>query len=208
MSATDILKLIFHHDQRLSELSKNTVEDSASDPLSLFTKPDPTFSSFYFSGTDLEHAKFGLNNLEHSGKVMEVINAALSRQFQQGAEQPHMLRDQIESMQTGSAARFSKKGWQQMNALPEGETVRALLERGDALIIKKNAEHGFDIQILMMTNIYTLFFYPLQQMLPHAFRFFSINGKRLKNEKYFYFETWSLSKPPHGFEEVFPESVL
>jgi hypothetical protein len=51
-------------------------------------------------------------------------------------------------------------------------------------------------------------FYPLQKLVPETFRFFSINGKKFRTERHFYFETWTLEKPPHGFEEVFPETVL
>jgi hypothetical protein len=35
-----------------------------------------------------------------------------------------------------------------------------------------------------------------------------MNGKRITSERKFYFETWALSQPPHGIEEVFPETVL
>jgi hypothetical protein len=76
------------------------------------------------------------------------------------------------------------------------------------VIYKEQAKNGFDLHMFSKKNIYTKFFHPLQNMLPDAFRFFSINGKKFRSERHFYFETWTLARPPHGFEEVFPESVL
>jgi len=35
-----------------------------------------------------------------------------------------------------------------------------------------------------------------------------MNGKRITSERKFYFETWTLDRPPHGVEEVFKETVL
>ena len=86
--------------------------------------------------------------------------------------------------------------------------LRDVLEKDWIVMYKREAKHGFDIQLFSKSNLYTLFFYQLQRLVPKTFRFFSINGKRISSEKQFFFETWTLHKPPHGFEEVFPESVL
>ena len=86
--------------------------------------------------------------------------------------------------------------------------LREVLENEFVVIYKEQAKNGFDLHLFSKKNIYTKFFFPLQSMLPDAFRFFSINGKKFRSERHFYFETWTLARPPHGFEEVFPESVL
>jgi hypothetical protein len=89
-----------------------------------------------------------------------------------------------------------------------GRMLRDVLEKGWIVAYKREAKNGFDLLLFSKGNIYPKFFYPLQKLLPEAFRFFSINGKRLSSEQKFFFETWTLHKPPHGFEEVFPESVF
>ena len=72
MPKTDILKLIFHHDQRLDDLapSEETVDEN---PLTTFTNPDPTYSTLYFSGSDLENEKFGINVLSKFDDLLDAI---------------------------------------------------------------------------------------------------------------------------------------
>ena len=209
MPKTDILKLIFHHDQRLDNISPST-DSLDENPLAMFTKPDPTYSTLYFSGTDLEKSTFGLNQLSNFDEVLKVMEQAfegLAVSSKKGGG--FTLSDAINDMDVDDALVLNKEG-----AEPElihsfsHKMLRDVLEKGWVILYKRAAEHGFDIHLFSRDNIYTSFFYPLQELLPEAFRFFSINGKRLSNEKQFYFETWKLERPPHGFEEVFPESVL
>lgn len=209
MPQTDILKLIFHHDQRLGDLapSSETVDDN---PLAAFTKPDPTYSTLYFSASDLEKEKFGINVLSEYEAFMEALDKGLggftftTKDGEQkslltgieGLEMNEVLVASKEEVEADIVHSFTRK------------MLRDVLEKDWIIIYKREAKDGFDLHFFSRKNIYTQFFYPLQNLLPDAFRFFSINGKRLTNEKKFYFETWSLAKPPHGFEEVFPESVL
>ncbi len=209
MPQSDILKLIFHHDQRLDDLapSEENVDDN---PLLAFTKPDPTYSTLYFSGSDLENQKFGINVLTVYDDFLGAIEKGIegiainSRNGRQDSlkvalndlemnEALVITNDEVESDIIHS---FTRK------------MLRDVLEKGWIIIYKREAKDGFDLHLFSKKNIYTSFFYPLQNLLPDAFRFFSINGKRLSSEKQFYFEQYALAKPPHGFEEVFPESVL
>lgn len=209
MPKTDILKLIFHHDQRLDNLapSENLEEEN---PLALFTKPDPTYSTLYFSGTDLVNQKFGINILSNYSDFIQAVSGGFtgySYFSKNGNFDSFELA--VESLELNEALVISKKEVEtDIIHSFTGKMLRDILEKGWIIIFKREAKNGFDLQIFSKKNIYTSFFYPLQSLLPDAFRFFSINGKRLSNEKQFYFETWKLDKPPHGFEEVFPKSVL
>lgn len=209
MPKTDILKLIFHHDQRMDNLA--AAENANSDDLlAMFTKPDPTYSTLYFSGTDLTKGVFGVDRLSEWQKILEVFDeafAGLKVSSKNGNEEKPSVA--ITAMGIEEALVLNDEGTD--GALIHSfshKMLRDVLEKGWIILYKRPAEHGFDLQIFSKDNIYQSFFFPLQELLPEAFRFFSINGKRLSNEKQFYFETWKLERPPHGFEEVFPESVL
>lgn len=209
MPQTDILKLIFHHDQRMEALapSANSEDDN---PLLAFTKPDPTYSTLYFSGSDLENQKVGVNVLSE----YKVLLTSLEKGFdgfsyftKNGI--PNSFKEAIDSIEINDILALAKEEVQsEIIHSFSGKVLRDVLERGWVIIYKREAKDGFDLQIFSEKNMYTQFFYELQAMLPDSFRFFSINGKRLSSEKKFFFETWTLNNPPHGFEEVFPESVL
>jgi hypothetical protein len=91
---------------------------------------------------------------------------------------------------------------------------RPFLDAGVYVLFTEQAHHGVDLHLFSKANLYEAFFAQYQPLvLPPGegqghFRFFSINGKRSKSERLFYFETWSLGRPPHGFEEVFPQTTL
>ena len=209
MPKTDILKLIFHHDQRLDNLapSENQEEES---PLSMFTNPDPTYSTLYFSGTDLENKKFGINTLRNYSDFIEAVSGGFkSYSYYSKKGVSKSFEQAVESIEVNEALVVSKEVVEtDIIHSFTGKMLRDILEKGWIIIFKREAKDGFDLQIFSKKNIYTSFFYPLQSLLPDTFRFFSINGKRLSNEKQYYFETWKLENPPHGFEEVFPESIL
>ncbi|MBO6794863.1 MAG: hypothetical protein JJ895_13210 [Balneolaceae bacterium] len=208
MAATDILKLIFHHDQRMEQLAPSSQNNE--DPLAMFTQPDPTYSTLYFSGSLVEEELFGINRLHRFDHIIQTIQAGLGTQSYQTAkgefvelkqallaiDNNEMILLADETLPSESIHSFSSK------------VLRDILEKGWIAIYKREAPNGFDVQIFSRDNIYTRFFYPLQKMLEPDFRVFSINGKRVSSERHFYFETWTLHKPPHGFEEILPESVL
>ncbi len=209
MPQTDILKLIFHHDQRLDDLAPSE-EATDKNPLAAFTKPDPTYSTLYFSGTDLENEKYGINVLSNYDDFLIAIENGFEGLSLNTKNGKHVsLKLAIHDLEMNEAIVITNDEVES-NIIHSftRKILRDVLEKGWIILYKREAKNGFDIHFFSKENIYIRFFYNLQGMLPEAFRFFSINGKRLSSEKKFYFETWSLAKPPHGFEEVFPESVL
>ncbi|MEQ9309147.1 MAG: hypothetical protein RLN90_06795 [Balneolaceae bacterium] len=209
MSQKDILKLIFHHDQRLEDLAPSTKQEDAN-PLEAFTKPDPTYSTLYFSGTDLENDKYGINTISTYVEFVKAIEKGFEGFLIHSKNGIYKsLVDALEKLEMNEALVISNDDVESdiIHSFTK-KMLRDVLEKGWIILYKLEAKNGFDIHLFSKKNIYKNFFYNLQAILPDSFRFFSINGKRLSSEKQFYFETWTLEKPPHGFEEVFPESVL
>ncbi len=218
MNNSQILKLIFHHDQRLDQLterSDNKIESSLED----FMRPDPTYSRLYFSATDLEKEKFGINTLSEFDGFMQALEKGLeTNQYYTHSNIYTSLKEASEAIGFGDVSIVGKQAPEfdisslhvdtNSNVGHLKSELKEVLEAGFIVIYKEQAHNGFDLHLFSKKNIYTQFFYPLQAMLPDAFRFFSINGKKFRSERHFYFETWTLDRPPHGFEEVFPESVL
>lgn len=221
---TDIFKLIFHHDQRLEKLSKHSAPENSKQmgsSLQDFMKPDPTYSRFYFSGTDLQNERFGLNHLSSYKKLIDALGTAFQDfKIQTRDRDFSALNDAIESLNIGEALILSKDNefnhfdiseLEIKNSEEDGylkESLKKTLEAGFIVIYKVKARDGFDLQMFSRKNVYRDMFFPLQKLVPGHFRFFSINGKKFNTERHFYFETWTLDRPPHGFEEVHPESVL
>ena len=75
MSSNQLLKLVFFHDQRMEELASSSSDSSKvdSDVLSLFTKPDPTYSRLFFMGSDLTNNRYGINLLDAYPSIITVI---------------------------------------------------------------------------------------------------------------------------------------
>lgn len=209
MPQTDILKLIFLHDQRLEDLASSTEQENAN-PLESFTKPDPTYSTLYFSGTDLENDRYGINTISSYTEFVKAIEKGIEGLLIHSKNGIHKsLVDALDKLEMNEALVISNDDVEPniIHSFTK-KMLRDVLEKGWIILYKREAKNGFDIHLFSKNNIYRNFFYNLQATLPDSFRFFSINGKRLSSEKQFYFETWTLAKPPHGFEEVFPESVL
>lgn len=207
MSRTDLLKLIFHHDQRMEQLAPSSNESD--NVLAMFTKPDPTFSTLYFSGTVLEEMSFGLSKLERFKEIVSILDRAFDlSSYKSEPESIELipLLDQLKA--NGSLLIDTRNKEVSIKDYSDGALLRTAIENDGIVLFKRENQHGFDIQLFSKDNIYLLFFYHLQAMLKPGFRFFSINGKRVHGEQFFYFETHRLDNPPHGFEEVFPESVL
>jgi hypothetical protein len=237
MSSNQLLKLVFFHDQRMEELASSSSDSSKvdSDVLSLFTKPDPTYSRLFFMGSDLANNRYGINLLDAYPSVVTIIEKLytlplkLERSIEQGigdwmqdAPMDAYLRlvrkskDRITSPANGLHTSFTKdipatgnKNLEQTWGYEvEASVIHRLLMKDEVILVKRAAIDGYDIDLYSKRNPYIDFFYPLQSLLPHAFRFFSINGKRVHSKEALYFEQTRLYKPPHGFEEVHPESVL
>ncbi len=222
MNNSQILKLIFHHDQRLDQLqdrNANRTKEQIESTLADFMKPDPTYSKLYFTATDLEDEKFGINALtEYDGFISALEKGLDTDSYQTHSGEFDSFDEAISSLELGEVIVIgNKKADFDISSLHIDTNsnvghlkteLREVLENDFVVIYKEQAKDGFDLHMFSKKNIYTKFFHPLQNMLPHAFRFFSINGKKFRSERHFYFETWTLARPPHGFEEVFPESVL
>ncbi len=217
----DIFKLIFEHDLRLDELrdrhlDRDTPEVSPS--IEDFMKPDPTYSKFYLSGTIPENPLFGLNRLNHFGKVMNALGEALDT-YHIYPENYSDLPEAIENIEIGHPLILSTKeglSWDIENLKVDDNSnvghkkseLAEVLKAGNLVLYKEKAHQGYDLHLFSQKNIYPDLFYPLRELVNEEFRFFSINGKRIRSERLFYFETWTLDKPPHGAEEVFRETEI
>lgn len=220
---TDIFKLIFEHDLRLDQLRERQLDRSTQEvfgSLEDFLKPDPTYSKFYITGTLLsaEH-KFGLNQLQKYGEVINSISETLKDFKVFRGEEKIALIEAIESTEIGVPLILTKKDKNHWNELDlkldhqsnvghKKEGIAEILESDDLVLYKENAHDGFDLHLFSKKNIYRDFFQQLKPLVSNQFRFFSINGKKIRSERKFYFETWTLSRPPHGAEEVLSETVL
>ena len=219
----EIFKLIFEHDLRLDQLAeRNTAKTKGEteDALADFMKPDPTYSKFYLTATDLKSERFGLNVIEGYPKIIEAVEQAFPNKVKiTSAGHEGSLFEVIEALETGEVVVFSDVDDPDFdvaalhidtdsNVGHRKPVLKNSLERDCIIIYKEQAKDGFDLHIFSKYNIYRDMFFPLQRLAPDHFRFFSINGKKVRSERHFYFETWTLERPPHGFEEVFPESVL
>lgn len=219
----DIFKLFFDHDLRLDKLSKrnaNKTEEEIEAGLADFLKPTPTYSKFYLTGTRLDEERFGLNVLEHWEQVTEQLGSLYKDHFfTVQNKQADSLQQAIGKAQIGDAIIIGKNGEKQVNSLPLGvdsesnvghfkEALAEVLQEGYQVMYKEQAHDGFDLHLFSLHNTYTDLFHAFKPMVNPSFRFFSINSKRMGSERHFYFETWTLDKPPHGAEEVLPETVL
>jgi hypothetical protein len=221
----DIFKLFFNHDQRLDKLAKrnaNKTKEEVEASLKDFMTPAPTFSKFYITGTHLDEEKFGINALEKHEQVLETLDAIFEGQhIRTSSQEFQRLSDAISDTKIGQAMLLTASTADltgiDLGPLEVGsesnvghlkDELREVLLGGHMVMYKEQAHHGFDLHLFSKENIYPQLFHPLQQLVDKKFRFFSINSKRMQSEKHFYFETWTLDRPPHGAEEVFHETVL
>jgi len=218
----DIFKLIFEHDLRLDQLRERQLDRTVQETTSSiedFLKPDPTYSKFYFTGTVLPEQRFGINQLVAYPAFLDIFESALQEYncFYEG--ETSLLKGVIEIAEIGDAILLSKESshtWDtgklnvdfESNVGHKKEYLAEVLESDDLVLYKEHAHQGFDLHLFSKKNIYPLFFEPLKSLLSDDFRFFSINGKRIQSERKFYFETWTLERPPHGAEEVFQSTVI
>lgn len=223
MPNTDIFKLFFHHDQRLDKLAERNTKDNPQtmeSSLEDFMKPDPTYSKFYLTGTDLKNERFGLNLLEGYEKIISALEKAFDgRHVFTAVSEQDSISEAVNNLELGEVFILTAKDDIELdisslhidvnsNVGHLKEELKEALEDDIIVVYKEQAKDGFDLHIFSKKNVYTDMFYPLQKLVPDNFRFFSINGKKFRSERHFYFETWTLDRPPHGFEEVHPESVL
>lgn len=218
----DIFKLIFEHDLRLDQLKERHTDRQTQDissSLEDFLKPDLTYSKFYFTGTRIKEEKFGLNTLSSYDNIISHLNTIFKEYWVYTVKNYSDLSEAIRKSDIGDPIVLSKNAdasWNlqelaidsNSNAGHKKESIAELLKTDDLLLYKEQAHHGFDLHLFSKNNIYREIFYPLKTLVGDQFRFFSINGKRIRSERKFYFETWTLERPPHGAEEVFEKTVL
>ncbi|MGF1668860.1 MAG: hypothetical protein ACFCU6_00315 [Balneolaceae bacterium] len=219
----DIFKLIYEHDLRLDALRERHTDRNNPDTLQSieqFLRPDPTYSKFYLTGTRIDEEKFGLNTLQNSVKIIHALDEALGSKICQTASSRYSsLSEFIFDEQIGSAIVLSEEPAAESeitgldiddnsNVGHRKEKLAEVLSAGHMVLYKEKAKNGFDLHLFSKDNIYNALFYPLQKLVSDDFRFFSINGKRINSERNFYFETWTLARPPHGAEEVFSDTKI
>jgi hypothetical protein len=220
----DIFKLFFNHDQRLDKLAKRnankTDAEKRKEPsLEEFMQPDPTYSKFYITGTKLEAEQFGLNVLDKSNEVINQLDKAFANQiFYTASDSFNSLNTSISSIDIGQAVIIAEELGEhnisdialdnESNVGHKKTELATILKTGALVLYKEQAHHGFDLHLFSRDNIYPLLFESFKPLVNEQFRFFSINSKRMGSERHFYFETWRLSNPPHGAEEVMDDTVL
>lgn len=219
----DILKLFFNHDQRLDKLAKrnaNKTKEEGEATLDDFMNPEPTYSKFYITGTRLEDEKFGLNTLTNTNDILNQLNTVFKNRIIYSVNGRFgSLSEALDSVKIGQALVISNSSEKEynFNALKideesnvghKKEELSEILKSGEYVLYKEQAHDGYDLHLFSMENIYSSLFEAWQPLVNDKFRFFSINSKRMGSERHFYFETWTLEDPPHGAEEVFPETSL
>lgn len=218
----DIFKLFFEHDLRLDQLKERQLDRSTqetSQSIEDFMRPDPTYSKFYFTGTVLPDQKFGINILESYPAFLDIFESTLNGYSAFIGNKNKPLKEIITRLEIGEAIILSENDhheWDtdkldvdsESNVGHKKEYLAEVLTSNDLVLYKEHAHQGFDLHLFSKKNIYPLFFEPFKKLISDEFRFFSINGKRIRSERKFYFETWTLHRPPHGAEEVFKDTVI
>lgn len=222
----DLFKLLFEHDQRLDRLrTRHTDRErpETSSSLEDFLKPDPTYSRFYLSGSRPDSQRFGLTTLDSARKVLQIVAdihsdwngiSSHSDEWKRGTLSnalPHLVAGEFLLLYRGAAPSVDvdRLSNEQPSGLSHGsEALHTALEQGDRVLYAEQAHHGLDLHLVCRENIYRELFTPLKELVDENFRFFSMNGKRIRSERLFFFDTWRLEQPPHGIEEVYSETVL
>lgn len=212
----DIFKLFFNHDQSLRDLKANDTNQEEDSRLADFMNPSPTYSTFYITGTILPEEQFGLSTLQQSSKIIDQLGKVFKNRTLNTAENTFQRLDtaltNIENGQALIIDTTTKENIYNSSALASndqsGPVLRKLLQSGAWVLSKIQAPHGYDLYLYTKKNIYPNLFEVFKPLISKQLRFFSINRKRIKTDRQFYFETNSLKKPPHGAEEVFPDTTL
>ncbi len=229
----EILKIIFEHDMTLEHLSghddpRNRMADREQ-TLASFLAPQKTYNRYYFTGSNLDENRFGLSPMHAWPVVRKMIGGILNdaaaessgaggdwhrpdgthhNSFSEGLEglRPY---DVLISGDTSDQDIRSKLILDDRTGIRERfEPLTALLDRGHSVIIAEKAHHGYDLHLFCRDNLYEPLFQGCKDILSPELRCFTINGKRVNSERHFYFETWSLDRPPHGFQEVTPDARI
>lgn len=217
-----IIKLIFEHDIPLNRMDQSPAERrEASKTMSLedFMRPEPIFSKFYLSTTVMgAEPEFGLNKLDGLDQVLRELGDRIGRpEWISGNTRYPSLLEAVHATEIGHSILAPVISSPSIPLVTptrntaDPELIAALYEslKHDTIVVfKEVSHHGWDLQIYSLKNIYPAFFHSLKTQLSPEHRLFSMNGKRIRSERLFYFETWSLENPPHGIEEVFDNTEV
>lgn len=212
----DIFKLFFNHDQSIGDLKTKDTAQKQDSRLADFMNPSPTYSTFYITGTILPEEQFGLSTLQQSSEIIEKLGKVFKNRTIHTAEDTFQkLYTALNHIQTGQALILdtnTKRSTYNFPALTSDDQSTPifgeLLQSGAWVISKVQAPHGYDIHLYTRKNIYPDLFEAFKPLIGEQLRFFSINRKRIRMDRQFYFETNSLKKLPHGAEEVFPDTTI
>ncbi len=186
-----------------------------------FMRPVPIFSHFYISSTNVgsTEPEFGLNKHPELNAILDAVGRQIDRPvWISSLAEMGNLRDAVNLMQVGEAIMApSSSNASDTHSIPpshnsgEPEVVSALhdlIKEKTIVLFKEKAHHGWDLHLYSLVNIYPSLFQALKPFIASGTRLFSMNGKRIRSERLFYFETWTLDKPPHGAEEVFMDTTI
>src|SRR5699024_5820337 len=218
----DIFKLFFDHDLRLDKtVERNNRSGSTEDSLEDFMSPTPVFSKFYITGTALEDEKFGLNCLAKYPAIFEKLDEIFeAKSISSEQASFNSLSDAVQNVSIGFPVIISNQDKavetelsslvvdDESNVGHFKDELRRPLLNGHIILYKEKAKNGFDLHLFSRKNIYPQLFYSLKELVDDSFRFFSVNSKRMRSERHFYFETWRLDRPLHGAEAGFEDAVL
>ena len=216
-----IFKLFFEHDMVLEKIQNpgQAGKPSKTSSLEDFLKPVPTYSRFYLSGTVMDEPRFGLTAMPEVHELCYALQIAMdAKRYLRSDGAAHtdlweLVRtattDQsILAVRTDAfACPLPAMGNRQSFREQTGELIE-MLDGGHIAVYIEKAHHGADLHLYSKANIYPALFQTFKPFLSDELRFFSINAKRSRSERLFYFETWTLASPPHGFEEVFKGTTL
>lgn len=213
-----LFKLIFEHDMLL-EPNGSAQGNRKVSSLEDFLKPAQTYSRFYLSATELSENRFGWSASSHAPQILAAFDRALdvkqvvspdgtcyasvAEALNHSAIGDALVLSNYDQAPT-PYMRFNENN----NFHDHVDSLKAILDQGNMVLFVEKAHHGYDIHLFSRENVYRSFFYAFKPLISNTFRFFSINGKRAKSERLFYFETWTLQRPPHGFEEVFEDTAF
>lgn len=197
-----------------SKVSNRSLED--------FLSPDLTYSRFYFSATNLDAEHFGLSIYPQVESFFSGLDHHFGETARWTTRGPQVsIHQAIQALYHGQCVIVTPP-----NETVDPEILRSMsitsgeeptkhrallgdqLQKGHTVLFKEQSHHGYDLQMYTPRNIYGDLFDFMKNLAffePNVTptRLFSINAKRMRSERQFYFEMWSLDQPPHGFEEVF-----
>lgn len=222
----DIFKLIFEHDILLEHLAgtedpRHTAKKELD--LEAFLKPVPTYTKYYLTGSRVAENRFGLSVLHHFPEICDTLAKMFSDRtihYSGNIIAADNFSELLQSLQPNEHLLISQPG--NNESIPTEEltidaqsnvrdvlpAVTRYMDAGHIILYAEQAHHGVDFHLFSAKNLYEQFFVAFQPMASPDFRYFSINGKKVGSERTFYFETWTLHRPPHGFEEVTSASRL